>query len=172
MRALLQATLNHLRDTLSLDASTSEVMPTGKPPAFAGEVFYTVHPGTVSNQDVHCLDEQYSLDVTITLRSGKVPTDRVGTELLLAEDDGIYDRADAVRAAIHMRYVGLMNDANTDLTASVNGFVEPLVFLGYGRVQEQGGNWFGGKGGPGSAGISLTLSFGRARRAQTIESMT
>lgn len=173
MPHLLQAVLDHLRASLALDESTSEVMPTGKPPAFSGDTFYVVHPGQIGTDQVEGLEETFGVDVTITLRTGSVPADRVGTELILNTTTGIYARAAAVRAKLHMRYADVMNDANAALGSGVNGFVEPLWFLGAGRVQEQGAAWFSAKATTANpAGISLTLSFGRARRIQVIEEMT
>ncbi|WP_020474923.1 hypothetical protein [Zavarzinella formosa] len=169
MNELILATVEHLRSAagLSLSADVCDEQPDGQPPPNAGQVYYAVHEGAWTNTADESLDEYCGVCVTITLRAGYAPRDRIALALLR----DLRARRAAVRAAIHDNY-DLMNLANTKLGPAVNGFVEPLRFRDAGRPQTKGPDWFYAEAaGHPVAGVTVTLVFEKARRVQTLESM-
>jgi hypothetical protein len=166
--ALITATVNQLRTALSLDETTCDEAAgdDGRPPNFAGQVFYGVHEGEWSNDSDLSLDERLGVHVTITLRTALDPLDR----LKLARSE-LRQRADAVRKTLHMSYT-VLNAVNVILGNTVNGLVEPLVFVDGGKNVVRGPDWFGSDDiNDGPTGLSRTLRFARALRVQTLESM-
>lgn len=177
MRALLQATRDHLRSMLGLEQTTCEVMFSGQPPPWAGEEFWAVHQrswiGDHGDQDI---DEKYGVDVTYSRRlNGIVPWDRAGVELLLKTPGGIYHRVEDGRVKLHKNY-DLMNLANSLIDAvaegRTNGFEEPYLLATVSNPQPQRATWFHGKPGSKEAGISMVISLNPARRLQELPDMT
>jgi len=168
MNELLAATVTHLKTQLSLDDTNCSEEPEGQPPPFSGELYYAVHQGEWSNRSDLDYDETYGLMVTITKRATFAPVDREYSSVF----QSLRTLAAALRTKIHMNYP-LINAANVLLTGAVNGFIEPLVFLSADIPQAKGPDWFWAEGdNEPHAGAAITLTFGRARRIQTIESGT
>lgn len=180
MRALLLATRARLRATvllggLAYENGQCEIGWDGQPPPMAGQVFVAVHPGAVRSDHDLSLRETVALDLTLSMKTGGLPVDRYGEQSVVLATTGIYARAEAIRALLHMNYT-VLNDANAgqsySIGASDNGFVEPLKFLSMTPPQERGPEWFWGESefsGDAPAGLSITLSFGNAVRVQVIE---
>jgi hypothetical protein len=180
MEALLLATRERLRAGLPLPPRECDVMPDGRPPAYAGEVFVAVHPGGISTaagvDDDLALDEVYALVVTLTLRAAWLPRDRQGEFQTALAGAGLYARAERARALLHMSYA-VLDLANFGQAYSIgsgeNGFHHPLVSEGCGPPEEKGPEWFDavseGAGGDPPAGWALAWRFGGARRRQVIE---
>lgn len=171
MEALLVAVRNRLRTALTLADALCDVQHDGSVPPSAGEVYYSVHPAGISNDDTgaHRLDETYDVKVTVTMKVGWLPRDRYGTQSVAKASTGLYARAEAARAALHMDYTS-MNAANTTIGVADNGFVEPLKFRSCSAVAVKGPDWFGAddQANPPS-GLAVELSFVGARRVQVIE---
>ena len=176
--ALLKAVRDVLRAApVSYANAQCEVMFDGQPPPNAPEKFIAVHPGNWSATDFDSLDERYAVDITVTVRVGKVPRDQMGLNALVGPTGASLDRElELIRKTIHSSYTVLTN-ANTIITAAADGFVEPLRFRNASAPQPRGPEWFHAYSQNEEPiqppmGLSQTLSFGEARRVQTIESMT
>lgn len=174
MGALLEAVATKLRTATGLPAGNVDVRDDGEPPNFAGELFIAVHPGSIGSDATECLDESYSITVTITRRRGYIPDDKVGQEMITNRRTGLYYRVDQVRAALHGKwdYILPVSDettANGIIGALANGFIETLAYRGCSVPRKVGAEWFGG-GGDREAGSVVEMTFDRARRVQTIES--
>ena len=169
MPALVSAVVTQLKSALTLTDSTIISSFDGQPPPFSGQIFYVVHPGAVSGGSDLRLEESYGVDVTITQRIPYVPFDRID-DVFYHQSTGIYAKADAVKAALHMSYT-VMNAANVIIGNSVNGFEEPLKYQSISSPVVRGADWFfaDGEANPPS-GVSLVVSFGGASRMQSIES--
>lgn len=177
-RTLALAVRDRIRAALGLTQDAVEVMLDGMPPPWCGEQFIAVHPGEWFGQsDDDDLDERVGISVTVTRRSPYAPQDEQGVEVWSRAQDGLDVTLRKVVAAVHKSYA-VMNAANallpTSTTAGVgpDGYVEPLLFLGGGRPEPKGPEWFSAEGydGPGrtaNAGVAQTLTFGGARRVQT-----
>jgi hypothetical protein len=177
MRSLLLATRDRLRDGLSYREGECEVGWDGMPQPRSGQVYVAVHPGSVGNTQDQCLDESYSVDITLSLKMGTYPVDKWGNPGIVLADTGLYARAEAIRALIHMDYVS-MNNANAGSDYSIgileNGFIEPLKFAGMGSPTERDPGWWWSESQTQTqtmapSGLSITLSFNGARRVQVIE---
>lgn len=182
-RCLAVAVRNKIRDALELNDSplVCEVMFDGMPQPMAGEWFYAVHPGewTGTSEDAD-LQEQIGIYVTVTRRLGGVPQDRWGPEVWAKALDGLDVNLRKIVRAIHRSY-DVLNAANQLILDSDNGvtqwgFVEPLSFLNGGNPTARMQEWFsaeqlttGGKFA--NAGVSQTLTFGKAKRCQPTEEM-
>jgi len=173
MNAIILGSVDFLRSSngLNLDTKECDEQPDGQPPPMAGQRYFAISEGDWSNSATESLDETYGVEVTITLRAGVVPVDRINVAL----KQQLRIVAAQVRAKIHMNY-NLMAAANAKLNASVeNVFVEPLRFRSAGKIQIREADWFWAHvtdDTKAPSGVSITLVFGGARRVQTIESQT
>ena len=171
VRARLRASPSASPAGLGLAAGECNVEMDGHPTAMSGQVYYAIHGGAISNDDDLALDEVYEVLVTLTMKAGYLPRDRQGEHLGARASTGLYARALAVRALLHMDY-NTLSEANSGNPWSIgsqdNGFVEPLKFAGIGRPQQQGPDWFFSEGDD-VAGRSLEVRFTGARRRQVIE---
>lgn len=183
--ALLRAFETHLRTVLSdADGKYSRVMPDDRPPPGFGQRFYSVHPaGVRDRQEATTADQtdaEYAVSVTIAARIGVAPTDRQGAKITGSGDlidlaealavpgviSGNYELMGAVNALIPgtAEHVAA-NGGDGEMTT--NGFVEPLLFLGYSNPQERAANWCrSDPKAPTTDVWSITVRFGRARRIQ------
>lgn len=188
INALLLSCADRLQNVFNLTASNVGIQIDGQPPPFAGELYIALHQSGFQNNDRigQSLDETYGTNLTLTYRTGFVPIDRVGAEALTKLVTGLNARVDKARAAIHMNYDILQmagGSARTggkqfSLLDTVNGFVEPLRFYTATPPQWKYAEWFWSVEEMGDSkircpcGLVVTLSFGGARRVQTIESQT
>lgn len=180
-RAILLATRNYLRSNVptslsSLFNSTTinqciEVTFDGRPLPHHGEAFIAVHPGTWSNQYDEGIEEEFGVNLTVSVKGGKTPLDRWGPELMENASTGLDKVLEVVRVMVHSNYT-IMTAANTIITASANGFIRPLYFRDGGTPQPKGGSWWSARGKEEFGGLAQTLRFAGAMRDQTIESMT
>lgn len=171
METLLQANRDLIRSQLNYTAAQCEVMPDGQPPPMAGEEFVAVHPDDWTNTDDNplSLDEIFGICVTLTFRVGYLPVDRTGSKGMLPLVSGWYARAGQVRALLHANYTAI-NNANTLIGATENGFIEPLSFRSGSVPQARGPDWFWSEDDRDpAAGYTIELRFGGARRKQVIE---
>lgn len=169
-RAIIAATVEYLRQQLSLSPDECAETPDGQPTPAGGEWFYGVWDGSWTNTEDEYLDEYIGLTLTISGRVNRVPPDRVGPEFVSVPDTGLSDRCRWCVLHLHNNYP-VMNAANAiiaqDGTGAL-GFVEPLRFREVGRRTPRRGSWWHGRPPKGQrvAGYSQTLTFARARRAQ------
>jgi hypothetical protein len=183
-RALLLAVRDQLRlaapDGVGLAPEECEVRPDGRPPPNVGERFVAVSPSYWRGEDIEGLSEELGCQVTVTVRAARVPDDRFGPYLLVGPTGKSLDELlEAIRAVLHLDRSAdaVLNRANAIIGAGANGFVEPLRFREGGRPDEKRQDWFEGREGgrvPRDTIVAIvqTLTFGGARRVQTIESMT
>lgn len=183
LRALLKGVRAAIQAAYSLDATGCDITPDGRPPPVAGQRFLAVHPGGLGNSTQNMLDERADLLVTITDRTGVAPWDRIGSNILV-DDNGTLAKAEAVRVLINMSYdvIGRANlvipgtaayVAANGGSATVNGFIEPLICQGLRYLGPKGPDWFFAEGSdPAVTGVAVQLSFGRARRVQDVSTAT
>jgi hypothetical protein len=169
MNALVLGTVKFLRSAegLGLGSDSCDEQVDGAPPLVTGQgPYYAVMGTDWSNDDDLALDELYGLEVTITVRASVAPKDRLGVAIL--RDLRTY--AERVRAKLHMSE-GARIQWNLLIPDTDNKFVEPLKFTGASRHAIRGPDWFGADEGDTNppTGVSMTLSFGKARRVQVIE---
>lgn len=173
MQALLFAVRNYLRTGGGGPYANAEcdVRPDGAPGPIGPQVFVAVSPGGIRNSDTspHSLDEEYEIKVTLTMKSGWLPVDNYGPEMVAKASTGLYARAEALRARIHGNYT-IINNANTTIGAGENGFIEPLKFSYMTPPQFKGPDWFSGEDlATPPSGLAVDLTFVAARRVQVIE---
>lgn len=185
MGVLLQAVRDRLKTALGLDDTKIDINETGRPPAFAGEEFWVVHPGAFNNTSVQSLDERYDVSVTYNRRTEYAPDDR-SEDWLVAKTAGVYDRVATARAALHMDYGtldlcgGTKSDTVTAWTGgqayslpnTVMGFREPLFFSMAHAPADKGPEWFwaepADEGSSPVGGVAVQMDFLGARRTQNI----
>jgi len=184
-RAITKAVETRLRSAAVLNDLTgrvSGVQVSGQPPQNMGQLYYAVWwSGGVSPNDgriANPADVYHSVTVTITAREGVVPLDRRGATIFTAAD--LIDLAETLASpdTILGNYAEVMNVANALIVGTAeysaanggvppittNGFIEPLLLLGYGPVMEKPGTWVGSK--DGSDCLVIDVKFGKARRLQ------
>lgn len=183
-RALLLAVRDQLRlsppQGVGLATEECDVRPSGRPPPNVGERYVAISPSYWRGQDIEGLEEELGVQVTVTVRGAKVPDDRFGAYLLVGPTGQSLDELlEKIRAVMHLDRGAdaILNRANTTIGVSANGFVEPLRFREAGRPEEMRQDWFEGREGgrvPRDTIVALvqTLTFGGARRVQTVESAT
>lgn len=188
MAVLLQAVRDRVKAILSWDDSQVNVALDGQPPPFSGQQFAVVHPGALVNSAMNYLDEKYDVSITVTLRSDYSPPDRLGAEILVKATTGLYATVEALRAGLHMDYTGTLGlcggsygagvwagGQSYSLPATVNGFVEPLMFQRAGKPEPKGPDWFwaaGEDGDEATTGVAVQIDLVGARRIQKIEQAT
>jgi len=170
------------------DATVCEVGLSGMPKPGSGQVYIAVHLGgwqPVSGD--YDLEEEYTVRVTVTVRLGSTPTDRHGLAVWVAATAGLDAICRAIVQALHQnQQVRLF--ANSGKSYSIgdsgpstpDGFYTTVQFTGAEPPQPQRASWFlaGESPDPDNAaelalsGVSQTLSFGKARRCQTVAGMT
>lgn len=149
--ALLLGARDRLRNKLNLDEHHCEVQPDGKPPAFSGQVYVAVHPGelTLVPPDAEAWLASVGICVTVTMKAGKLPADRFGTDLVALVSDSaapaamaITQLSEKVAKFLHLSYTALEN-ALAYLEPNTQGFTEPLRMQSLGRPAAKGPDWFG-----------------------------
>jgi hypothetical protein len=175
MAALLLATRDQLRSRIGLRPAECDVTEGGRPIASAGERFVAVSEGGWSSNSDESLDESFGVAVTVTVKCGRIPDDRLGPGLIaeMAAGKGLLRLAEWVRACVHSNY-DILNAANALIGTGANGFVEPLRLAGPGRLRAVGPAWFSAAADADSDapdGLVLELRFHRARRVQGVENL-
>lgn len=171
--ALETAVRDAIRSTLGYTQRDCERMYDGRPAPTAGDWFVSVwSPSGRSSSSRTCLDEQFSVHVTLTARVA-LPYDR-----RLRIRDELERRINAIRALIHKDNLNwsILRAANTlaDLSHTNNtksvGFCESLMLEGLDPLQEVGGDWFSASGSqaPSITGLVQTARFGAARLVQAL----
>jgi len=168
LRCYLQAVRDAIRQEYDLDGNGCEVQPDGRPVPIAGQEFWAVHPGGAGNAGRSYLDERVDLLVTLTVRTGVPPQDRIGVNVML-DENGALAKAEKLRAFLHSNY-DVMAAANDLIGAAAAGFAEPLMFKRLTYLGPKGPDWFFADGTDDSTtGVAFELAFGDARRVQGIE---
>lgn len=180
MALLLEAVKSRIETALSLTANEKcAVRMDGRCPGFSGELFISVHPGGINNQEInHGLIEDYSVNVTVTRRASFSPEDRTATEIF-TKAGGLDDKCREVMLAIHMNYT-LMNAANTAINSRAgsarNGFKTPLRYRSMSAPQEVYSDWFQARGAESGdqmyAGLAVTIAFGGMLRPQNLTTVS
>lgn len=178
--ALEQAVVNQLIASLELSLDLSENncrrMFDGRPPSAYKLPFVAVwsHNDIGSQGDNTYLREIRGVEVTISIPIGmELPWDR---RLNLRDRLEIYTNRiiEVVHKDCHDFYI--TNAA--ELLAEIDGASQPvgfrgvLTFLGSGRIQEVGPDWYHSKPGMGVTGIAQTTSFGRVTRIRELAFLT
>jgi hypothetical protein len=169
MEALKAAVVARIKAKLpAYNANNCGSQPDGQPPASCGEVYVAVHAGPVTNESPeHELHElSYAVTATLTMRSGRLPADRVGTGLIDLQPDGMEERAKAIALAVAMSYT-VLDTANGLLTGQ-QPFTEPLRLLNWSQPVKKAADWFSSKAEPGAAtpGWAIEIRWGHCRRPE------
>ncbi len=172
--ALETAVRNIIRADLDYADGDCDCTHNGQPPPRCGDVFVAVW----SRQEREslsrtCLDEVYSVLVTVTLRS-RLPFDR-----LVQLRYKMATRLSAIRALIHkdsldqriIRAANTLADYSWTAPDKPAGFFEGLAYEGMEPIMEVDGEWFHAQSQK-YAGLAQTVRFGKARRAQALSKMT
>lgn len=152
----------------------------GKPSPGFGQIWYAVHwsGGRGNDRNPQGHDVLHAVTVTITARLANLPRDRRAKQAAAAGQ--LLDLVDAVAApnVIHGNYdvlaaanalipgtaEYLTANAGDPTTATVNGFLEPLVLLDFGPEREEGPDWIGAE--QASDIYVIPVRFGDARRVR------
>lgn len=139
-----------------------------------GRVFYSVHGGARSKigADSH-LQVEYHTFVTLSMLTS-APFDRVATEQIVKDIDGMDEKIDLCVATLHNAQWSIMQNANDRIGSNHNGFCEALYPTGWEEPQPVGEEWFcasikGSSQGM-FVGLKSTISFSGALRVQLIGS--
>jgi hypothetical protein len=177
-RALLIAVRDRIRDRLNYGPTECDVRPDGRPIAAASETYVAVHEGEWRGVDCEGLDELFGIDVTVSVRSGVTPDDRLGESLMVGPAGmSLDEKLRGIVALLHRDPPDypVLNAANVLIGAGGNGLVVPLRFSHADRTKIADPKWFWGPPAEEDdcpAGLYRTLHFVEAERVQTIESQT
>jgi hypothetical protein len=173
--AALAGVKNFLAAELLLAANKLDVrMDGGRPPASAGDLFYGIHceshrPGPIHLTSNLVLDEVVDVGITLTMRSSKIPDDRL---------QGYYQDSFApllrrvLTVMTKKRFTGVLAAMNAMLTNGEDPFVETLFWRGTdATLLYCGPDWFLADpvASDRNTGYRMTVHFGGARRMQTIK---
>ena len=186
-----------IRDTLltkvrlngdTIDKNTCDVCFGPEPKPGCGQLFLAVHLGRwIPESADYDLSEQYEVNVTISMKLGEVPQDMFGEEAWTKAATGLDAVARTVITALHQNQQVRLT-ANDGQPYSIgtagsrpDGFYTTVQFTGAQAPVFRKASWFNmGEPLPADAddsqaaqcGVSQTLTFGKAQRAQTIAGMT
>ncbi len=165
--ALETAVCDALRTSLSYRNEQCRRTFDGRPWPSAGDSFLAVWSGggrdSFREQDNH-LDEEFRFSLTLTLRTGKYPFDR-----MVEPRDDLEQRFNRIVELLHTDTFGwsVLRAANAlagfDGSGQPIGFRRAMRWLGTEDVQEQSGKWFNAQGDK-TCGLSQTCHFGRVLR--------
>lgn len=169
---------------LALPAAECEVTLLGMPPPLAGERFVGVYAGARSAVQVtYGLREAYTIIIAITMRCPRVPSRKLGTDLIAKAAVGLDALADAVRAVIGKDYATgkIRARANAIIgdTYEINqgndpgdidqprGFEGGLNYLGESDPEPVSGSWFSSEEDEPLAGVVIRQRYGGCFRVQS-----
>lgn len=185
--ALLKGVETRLRSAEVLDDQPGEevgklcgvTVAPGRPHPNFGQLFYSVHwsGGRGNDRNPQRHDVLAAVTVTITAKMANVPRDRRGlrattpAELMdlvdqVAGPDVIHGNYDVLAHANRLiegtaEWVALHQPGGT---ATVNGYVEPLVLLDFGPEREATPDWVASRSGDADNVYVIPVRFGDARR--------
>lgn len=176
MDAILEATASQIRTELNITIDDCDVRPEGRPPAVMGDFYVGVDEASVRAGDKALLHELLAIEITLTLRTGQVPNDRLAdiyrdTRKQLGELE-----RKVIKAVDARREVTAAADKILDIFGPVDGslvptgangdrFQLPLYYMGRGRSLPKTGEWAGSTDDNATFYIR-TLNFGGALREQ------
>lgn len=174
--ALLTAVERKLRTVLN-DPKGDRVARSfeGQPFPHSGQWFVGIAENGFSNSNMNstCLDELYSVKVVLTFKMAFAPKKSI--EAVFSEQDHMRDLTRKIVVALHQQW-DVINTANEILnpgeTDTVNGFIECLRFANASAVQQRGADWVWADSDNPPTVYVRELNFVKARRVQTLESMT
>ncbi len=154
----------------------------GDVPAAAGEFFCAVFEMGEQSKQFDSLDNYAQIGVCLTRRVAYSPEDRVAEEVIDELVVGLEVMADQVRTLVHGDFgissgpqdgannYAILRAANDYIFqqsapgSTVYGFVEPLRYLSKSPTQFRDGSWFQGDSADKDAGLSVSMTFGYARK--------
>lgn len=175
--AVLKAARDTMRTTFGLKAESCEVGMDGQPKPACGEFYIAVHPlGWNAVSGDWDLGEEYTVGVTLTMRTSFAPKDRWGIAVWLAENDGMEARLRAAVTAIHHNQtLRALADEYID-GAGAGGITTPLQLMRIDNPVLRGPDWF--TAAPPETdeqipecGVSQTVVFGKCQRTQSVPDM-
>ena len=125
-----------------LDYTNSGIQPEGKPPARTGRIYVAVDEGGISNDaapEQDHLKERIQIIVTISVRSGRVASDRRG-DIYLETLSSLGPTEREVKAALHGQ-VALIAAMNALLDPSEQGVQEGLWYTGRQKTSVESADW-------------------------------
>lgn len=148
----------------SINEEICDVMPDGRPHPSAGELFISVHPGGSRGSNDEVLWAIHSVNLSITLKTGRSPVDRVGTHDMIKKRLGILEVGQKLIETIHMNY-HILQIANSYIDNPANKWVEPLRFNNSPPPRMMSADWVHSTEGTDIA-IMQYISFSNAVRVQ------
>tara|TARA_B100000949_G_scaffold148547_1_gene130512 strand:+ start:248 stop:790 length:543 start_codon:yes stop_codon:yes gene_type:complete len=177
MARLLIATRDQLWSAISvLDETNCGINPDGQPPPFAGQLYVSVHgtEWTVGGMVDGGLDEEFGIACTVTMRAGFTPDDRMGDSLYIKLATGLEDLVRKIIVEIRTSRWIILNAANALMPDDLDGFVEPLRWLGVNAEPRiVGPEWFHAApdvNNP-TSGLSMEVRLDKARRIQALANL-
>ena len=140
----------------------------GRPPAGVGEKYAGVWAGARSTEEMeNGIYEVYSAIITVTYRiTGRVPWDRIGTDIMVAASGGMCEFTDNIRWVIGRDFwdQSTLRACNAHIPGGEDGFTTGLRFGGDTVVRPVSGEWFHARAE--EVGIVADLRFSGMVRAQ------
>lgn len=169
-----------------LDAKMA--LPSGRPPACAGDLYVGVAGGSWTTESIEGLYEIVGVRLFISRRGACTTVENWPEQYIYAGfggnllTSGLLYMAERIRAWVHLdaNAEAVMNEANSLLDqdfgqdgSTVIGFTEPLRFLGASNPEIKAASWWTGQETSPEpyGGLFMTVDFGQAGRIQRIEGM-
>ncbi len=189
-RALCLAVRDYLQSQNGWVKEQCDVSLDGKPKPMSDDWFVAVHEGGYTNSSHESLDEIHSVLVTVTIKTGTMPADRIANNAIFGggiSTSGIPEQVASTNEILQLvkrqlnmdpaRYavLALANayiEAETPPEFTVYGFSEPLTLKSCGKSAQKGPDWFYSgqtSGMPEVSGVAATMVLGDARRTSSIE---
>lgn len=170
--ALLVAARDRLRAEMSLDANFCAIQPDGHPAANCGEFYIALDEGGVSSDAKHFLRELYTIEVTISRRTGRHARDR-WDEIYRSESRSLTALERPIIRAIHSNNaLRIAANVLAGVPSAGEGdyFQLPLFYTGRTKTRPVDGSWCFAE--PDAASFLVrTLSFTGGLRVQDLDVM-
>ena len=168
--AYREAMKEALKTELSLKDDEVRVRPNGQPTNIASTVFIAVHPGSWTQEikGGRQLHEDYTINVTISVRGTRFPGDRWGLKVLNAvAEDGLEWLSRLVIVHLHGND-DIRTAADNELATLNPGFVHAPYLERASGPDVRPASWWGSDSGNPEEGLSYTITFGKIKRVQEI----
>lgn len=186
-RALCLAVRDYLCAQNGWVREQCDVSVDGSPKPMSDEWFVAIHEGGYTNSAQNSRDEIHSVLVTVTIKTGSMPPDRIANNAVFGggiSTSGVPEQVASTNEILqlvnrqlnmdpaHYAVIALANqyiDEETPPELLVYGFSEPLTVKSCGKTITKGAAWFSADPTDGTGGVANTLVLGGARRTSTIE---
>ena len=163
-----------LRNEIPLGENECDLTVGPEPFKTAGDIFVSIHYGGWGRSNAGnatWLEEEFSVEMTVSLRGSHIPSDRFSEKLLTADDQGLEFFGDKIIRLIDSDY-DLLGRVNSRILKEKSPIVTPMYWQGAAPPAIRPSAWWGiQKTFNEFEGVSQTHRFGGSKRSQDAQDL-